>query len=415
VNIAYLMNSYPMTSTTFIRGEIEALEELGLDIQRHAIRHWAGKLVEPQDVAEQERTHYLLTGNIRGLVIAVMKELLVNPRGLYRSLGPWLELQRNSGGQLVRHIAYLMQAVYFRQRAKSKGIRHLHVHFATNATAVAMLSHLMGGPSYSFTAHGPDEFVDGQRLSFDLKIRHAAFVVAISNYCKGQLLRFSSMDHRHKIHIVRCGLAIEEFEPAQDYTADNQTLICVGRLCPQKGQVLIPKAVAALRSDFPHLKVILVGDGESRAAVEASIAEHDVGDMVELRGWTANREVLKMIRESRALLLPSFAEGLPIVIMEALALSRPVISTNVAGIPELVDDNCGWIVPAGSEDALIAAMRAALECTPAELAHKGAEGRARVEQHHDRRALAKALYQHFLSQFGDGSTQVQPGDRPAAL
>jgi colanic acid/amylovoran biosynthesis glycosyltransferase len=384
VSIAYLMNTYPMTSTTFVRREIEALEKRGLDIQRYAVRRWRGKLVEPRDIAEQEKTHYLLSNNIRRLVTAVLKELLVNPRGLYRSLRPWLELQRNSGGRLLQHVSYLMQAVYFRQTAKLKGITHVHVHFATNATAVAMLSHFMGGPTYSFTAHGPDEFVDVQRLSFDLKIRHAAFVVAISDYCKCQLLRFSSMDRRHKIHIVPCGLALEEFEAAPEYAADNQTFVCVGRLCPQKGQVLIAKAAAALRFEFAHLKVILVGDGESRAAIEASIAEFDVGDMVELRGWTANHEVLKIIRESRALLLPSLAEGLPIVIMEAMAMGRPVIATNIAGVPELVvPGETGWLVPAGDEHALAEAMRAALSAKPHDIARMGEAARRRVLERHD--------------------------------
>lgn len=401
------MNSYPMTSTTFVRREIEALEELGLDIKRHAIRNWGEKLVDPLDIAEQGRTHYLLTGNVRGLLTALAKEFLFNPRGLIRSLGPWLELRRKAGSGLIRHIAYLMQAIYFRQRAKSEGVDHVHVHFATNATAVAMLSRLMGGPSYSFTAHGPDEFVDAQRLSFELKISHAAFVVAISHYCRAQLLHFSRIHDCDKIQIARCGLAIEEFEPAEDCARDNQTFICVGRLCPQKGQALIPKAVAALRADFPNLKVILIGDGESRAAVEAAIEEHGVREMVELRGWAANREVRKLIRESRALLLPSFAEGLPVVIMEALALGRPVISTDVAGIPELVDDGCGWIVPAGSEDGLVAAMRAALECAPEELARKGAEGRSRVERQHDRRELAKVLYQRFRNQVGEGGPRAR--------
>src|SRR5262249_13018820 len=162
-------------------------------------------------------------------------------------------------------------------------VNHVHVHFATNATAVAMLSHLMGGPSYSFTVHGPDEFVNARQQCLELKIKHAVFVVAISEYCKSQLLYFSPMDH-HKIHIVRCGLPIQNSDLIRNHVANNQTFACVGRLCPQKGQMLIPKAVATLRYEFPSLRVILLGDGESRASVEASISEHGVGDMVELRG-----------------------------------------------------------------------------------------------------------------------------------
>jgi glycosyltransferase involved in cell wall biosynthesis len=143
------------------------------------------------------------------------------------------------------------------------------------------------------------------------------------------------------------------------------------------------------------MKIVLVGDGESRPAITAAIGLHKVDDMVTMLGWRPNQEVLKLIRSSRALVLPSFAEGLPVVIMESLALRRPVISTFVAGIPELVDESCGWLFPAGDEFELVTAFRKALECTSSELAAKGEAGRARVFERHDRRELAKALYTHF--------------------
>lgn len=384
-----------MTSTTFIRREIEALEDLGLPVKRFGIRVWDGQLVDPRDIAEKERTTYLLTGNVGGLFIALAKELFLNPRGLYRSFGVWRQMLRRSNGEFVRHVAYLMQAVNFRQLAKFNRIDHVHSHFATNAATVAVLSHVMGGPSFSFTVHGPDEFVNPTQLSFEIKIKHAAFVVAVSDFCKRELLQLAPPNHGEKIQVARCGLALEEFEVWRDFDANNQTLVCVGRLCPQKGQILIPKAVAGLRDQFPKLKIVLVGDGESRREIEAAIAFYGVADVVELRGWTANRDVLALVGSSRALLLPSYAEGLPVVIMEALALGRPVISTTIAGIPELLNDSCGWLFTAGDEDELVAAIRASLMCTPLELAQKGAIGRARVEQLHDRRSLAKSLFRNF--------------------
>lgn len=384
-----------MTSTTFIRREIEALEALGIEIRRYAIRGWPVALVDPRDIAEAQATEYLLTGNLAGLAAAFVRELVRNGGGIRRSLPAWLTLRRDTGG-LVRPAAYWMQAACLRQRAERDGIDHIHVHFATNATAVAMLARLMGGPSYSFTSHGPDEFRDAGRLSFGPKIAHARFVVAISEYCRGRLNGLGRAADAAKIHLARCGLALEEFPaPAPACAEANQTFVCVGRLCPEKGQVQIPAAVAALAPRFPGLRVILVGDGESRPAIEAAIRAHDVGDRVILRGWAANAEVLALLRESRALMLPSFAEGLPIVIMEALALGRPVISTRIAGIPELLDDSCGWIVPPGDGAALAEAMRAALACTPAELASKGAAGRSRVLRLHDRRVLARTLSRLF--------------------
>lgn len=397
MNIAYLMNAYPMTSTTFIRREIEALENLGVKVDRHAVRTWTGTLVDQRDIFEREQTHYLLSGNVTGLVRATIKEIFLNPRGIARATRVWFRLLQSSNGGVVKHVAYFMQGAYFRQIAKSKRINHVHAHFGTNAATVALLSRVMGGPSYSFTVHGPDELIDPEELSFGLKIGYAAFVVAISNYCKEQLMRYVSEGHRDKIIIARCALALEEFGERGDAGDDGQRFVCVGRLCPQKGQVLIPRAAAELRKEFPDLKIVLAGDGESRTAVEAAITAYDVADMVELRGWLANNEVLDLIQESRALLLPSYAEGLPVVIMEALASGKPVISTTVAGIPELVDESCGWLFTAGDERALVAAIRAALECPPAVLARMGRAGRSRIAKLHDRRDLAKTLRRSFKS------------------
>lgn len=389
------MNAYPMTSTTFIRREIEALEAIGVTIDRYAVREWDGKLVDARDMWEKKHTRYLLSDNIANLIGAAFLEPFLNPSGFSKGLRAWARLVRASGGGFVKHVAYLMQAAHFRQLAKKNSIDHVHVHFATNATAVAMLSKCMGGPSYSFTVHGPDELLEMERLSFRSKIEDAAFVVAISEYCKSILSSVAGLPAQGRIIVARCGIALEEFGGDIDLPCDNFKLICVGRLCPQKGQVLIPKAVSKIRSEFPQLEVILVGDGESRAAIEAEIRKWDVAEIVELRGWMANPEVLDLIGSSRALLLPSFAEGLPVVIMESLALGRPVISTTIAGIPELVDRSCGWLFPAGDEEALVLAMRAALACTNIDLTNMARAGRERVFQLHDRRKLANILLENF--------------------
>jgi glycosyltransferase involved in cell wall biosynthesis len=259
-----------------------------------------------------------------------------------------------------------------------------------------MLARLMGGPTYSFTVHGPDELLRPTELSFSLKIEHAAFVIAISQFCKDFLLKYAPAGCDDKLLIARCGIALEEFSFNEGFPETNHTLVCVGRLCLQKGQILIPKAAALLRDQFPDLKVILIGDGEIREALEAQIKANKVDDIVELRGWVDNRSVLELVGSSRALLLPSYAEGLPVVIMEALALGTPVISTTIAGIPELVDEECGWLFPAGDEERLVDAMRTALECPPGLLDKMSQAGRKRVARLHDRRVLAGILHERFF-------------------
>lgn len=395
MKIGYLMNSYPMTSTTFIRREIESLEAKGLEINRYAVRHWGEKLVDPLDIADQARTHYLLTDNTVALISSFFSVLFTNPLGFFRGLVLWFQVWRNAGSLSIKFFAYLLQATYFYKRSRQDQLQHVHVHFSTNATTVAMLAKAMGGVSYSFTAHGPDEFVNPTASSMSLKVQHAAFVAAISNYCKVLLVRFSSYAYWDKIIIVHCGLNIADFTPNYSFDAGNQSLICVGRICSQKAQLLFPPALAQLKNEFPHLKVHFIGDGESRLALEAAIAQYDVGHLVVLHGWRANSEVRTMLANSRALLLPSFAEGLPVVIMESLALGRPVISTYIAGIPELVDDQCGWLIPAGSIDGIAAAIRAALNAPPEKLSEMGKEGRRRVELEHNLDTIAPKLYIAF--------------------
>jgi len=395
MRIGYLINTYPATSSTFIRREIDALENQGLSISRYAIRRWADELVDQRDLQEQQKTHYLLSGQVPKLIGSFFAEVLTNPVGLMRALRAWARLVGNAGGGVVRHAAYLLEAISLRRQAEADKVAHIHAHFSTNAAAVALLCHRLGGPGYSFTAHGPDEFVDWGRSSLAMKVSEARFVAAISHFCRVQLARAAGMNHWDKIHIVRCGLDLEEFPQSQeDFHADS-AFICVGRLCPQKAQVLIVDATARVAREHPDVKVKLIGDGESRTEVVSAIARHGVEKNIELMGWRANDEVRAELASARALLLPSFAEGLPVVIMEALALGRPAISTYIAGIPELVDEGCGWIGPAGSVDHIANAMLECIETSHEALADMGCEGRRRVQDRHDIDKNARELSSVF--------------------
>lgn len=391
MRIGYLMNAYPMTSTTFIRREIHAIEEQGVEVKRYAIRPWSEALVDDQDKAEKDITFYLLVGRLPGLLGDLVKETVTNPAGMARALSTWFKLLRNAGRGFVPHVAYMLEAISLKRRAGRDDISHLHTHFSTNSAAVAMLSKRLGGPDYSFTAHGPDEFVDWGRSSLGLKVAQARFVIAISNYCRVLLARAGGMDHWDKLHIVGCGIDVEEFAPSDAPFDDTAPFVSVGRLCPQKAQTLVVEAVAQVAKTHSGIRVTLIGDGESRAEVEAVVARHGIAENVTLMGWQDNQTVRAELGRARALLLPSFAEGLPVVIMEALALGRPAISTYIAGIPELVDEGCGWIIPAGSVDDIARAMEHALNTDAETLKAKGAEGRRRVMERHDVRKNAAAL------------------------
>ena len=310
---------------------------------------------------------------------------------MWRALRAWGHLLGNARSGFLRHTAYLLEAVSLKQMMMRDGIDHVHAHWSTNTAAVALIAHRLGGPTFSFTAHGPDEFVDWGPSSLKFKVAEAKFVAAISKYCRTQLALAAGLNVWDRLEIVRCGVDLDEFAVSEAPFDATAPFVCVGRLCPQKAQALLIEATAQVARTHPDVKVELIGDGESRAEVEAAITRHGLQDNVTLLGWQDNAQVQARLGRARALLLPSFAEGLPVVIMEAFALGRPVISTFIAGIPELVDDQTGWIIPAGSVEDITAAMRAALDAQDTTLTAMGQTGRARVEDHHNVTANAARL------------------------
>lgn len=389
MRIGYLMNTYPVTSATFIRREIAALEALSVDIARFAIRPWGEALVESADKAEAARTHYLLAPGALRLLGFLLTDALRNPSGVVRALGAMRTMARAAGpGSLVRHIAYLLEAVHLKRA--SKGCDHIHAHFTTNTAAVALLCRRLGGPGFSFTAHGPDEFDDPKASSLALKLAEARFAVAITQFARTRLALAGGPQVWDKLHVVHCGVDLDDLTPAPP-PPDNAPFVCVGRLCPQKAQVLLVQAMADLVQTHPDARLVLIGDGDTRPQIEALITRHSLQRAVELRGWADGAAVKVALSGARAMVLPSFAEGLPIVIMEAFALGRPVISTYIAGIPELVDREAGWLVPAGDVAALADALRKCLETPRERLDVMGMTARKRVEERHDLRASANRL------------------------
>lgn len=390
MRIAYLTTAYPEVSHTFIRREIHELERRGHDVLRLSVREPTSRLVDPRDVAERPRTQYLLAQ--RGALVASMLRALARPGAFARAVATALRMSRKSDRGLLRHLAYLAEACLVRDLTVARGCEHLHVHFGTNAAAVARLARILGGPPFSVTVHGPDEFDAPAALSLGEKVHDTAFTVAISHFCAAQIRRWSEPSDWPRIAIVHCTIGDDFEKPADPIPAGANTFTCVGRLSAQKGQLLLVDAFAALVAGGADARLVLAGDGELRGAIEARIASHRLGDRVAITGWVASDEIRALLRESRALVLPSFAEGLPVVIMEAFALARPVVSTYVAAIPELVEPGrSGWLVPAGAVEPLVVALREALATPTARLDQMGQEGRTRVLAEHTASAQVDVL------------------------
>jgi len=404
MRIGYLVNQYPKVSHTFVRREIRALEARGVLVDRFSIRDTSGEVKDDDDREEALRTRVLLPTDRRAAAAAIgaasARALASHPGRFQEASALALRLARRADRQVV-HAAYLGEAALLKQWCDTLGIEHVHAHFGTNSAAVAALCNALGGPGFSFTAHGPEEFDRPDLLGLDEKIARARFVVGVSSFGRSQLLRRTPVDQWDKVKVVPCGVDDAFLSEAfLSPTTAARRLVCVGRICEQKGQLLLVEAAARVRDRVGHFELVLVGDGEMRGHVEALVAKHRLDDVVRITGWASGAEVRTELLAGRAMVLPSFAEGLPVVIMEALALERPVISTYVAGIPELVDGGCGWMVPAGSTDALVDAMVAALEADTPALTRLGQEGRRRVLARHSAALAAELLETAFRQAIG---------------
>lgn len=398
MRVAYLINQYPKVSHTFIRREIAALERRGVAVERMALRGWDADVVDPEDRTEQAKTRYILQGGAARLALEALPVLLRRPGRAWRALRLALAMSRRSVRPWPVHLVYVAEACCVTRWLASTGATHLHAHFGTNSAEVAMLAHELSGVPYSFTAHGPEEFDKPEALGLARKVANAAFVVAISSFGRSQLSRWVPSAKWASLRVVHCGLEEAFFAgPDELAPAPVARLVCVGRLCEQKGQLLLVEAAAQLARAGVSFELVLAGDGEMRGEIEAAVARHALQKHVRITGWIGSDQVRTELLGARALVLPSFAEGLPVVIMEAMALGRPVISTYIAGIPELVRDGVdGWLVPAGDVTALAAAMQACLATSVQTLATMGHEARARVHHRHHIDTEAAKLHALFV-------------------
>lgn len=398
MTIAYLVNQYPKVSHSFIRREIAGIEACGIQVARFSIRSCGSELVDEEDKRELEKTRFVLGIGKVGLLFALLRVAITRPIRFLSALWLMLQVGRKSERGVLRHLAYLAEACVLLGWFSELGIAHVHAHFGTNSTTVAMLCRALGGPPYSFTVHGPEEFDKAEALALTEKIKRAAFVVAISSFGKSQLYRWCEHEQWSKIQVIHCGVDDMFLTQAPIPVPDQPRLVCVGRLCEQKGHLLLLEAAGQLVAEGLSFMLVLVGDGPLRTEIETMITRLGLQDHVEITGWASNSEVHQHILASRAMVLPSFAEGLPVVVMEALALSRPVISTYVAGIPELVEPEiCGWLVPPGSVETLTNAMRTALQLPVEKLEQMGRVGAFRVAQQHDAAIEASKLAALFRS------------------
>lgn len=375
--IAYLTGEYPRATDTFIQREVAALRKLGMNVQTCSVRRTGSEhIVGPEQAAEQAQTFHILEHAKslptlgRALLFALKR-----PKQLWATLR--LAYATSPAGMRAGlwQVFYLLEAIVLAHMMAQRDITHLHNHIAKASCTVAMLASELSGIPFSFTLHGPDIFYEPHHWRLDEKIARAAFVACISDFCRSQAMVFSGQVQWDKLHIIHCGIEPERY--ADTGKPDGKRLLFVGRLAAVKGVAVLLDALLHLKDTHPDVALTLIGDGPERAALETKCKELGLEQQVTFLGYQNQSAVAAALADHDIFVLPSFAEGVPVVLMEAMAAGRPVVTTRIAGVPELVEDGVsGILVPPGNQDALGTALETLLSSTA--LATMGAAGREKV-------------------------------------
>ena len=355
--IAYLTSQYPATSHTFIRREIAAVRALGLSLETFSIRPPAeDELRAEEDRREAKTTYTLLARPKRDFVVAHIRQLFRRPGAYARTF--LLALSHRPPG--VRSgflaVAHFGESILLADELQRRKIIHLHNHFANSGATVGFLASRHAGIKWSFTIHGISEFDYPAGLNLPAKVAAANFVACVSYFGRAQAARVVDTHHWPKLSIVRCGLELDRLPIPACGAGSEVRMIFVGRLSPEKGISGLLQAMCSMKTDVCP-KLAILGDGPLRADLEKERDALGLADRVEFLGRLTEAETLAEIAASDLLVLPSFMEGLPIVLIEALALGIPVIASRVAGIPELVEDGrTGLLFSASDWSELAAAL-----------------------------------------------------------
>jgi colanic acid/amylovoran biosynthesis glycosyltransferase len=386
LRIAYLTSAYARPSDSFIRNEVNELRRLGAIVDTYSIRRTALDQDADADVAaHQKTTDFILEGGVTKLTLGTLQMLATHPIRFAKSLGlAWRTAALGCRGLLLQ-TAYVMEAAYLASRLLANKTQILHNHIGENSASVAMLASEMSGIPFSLTIHGPYIFYAPQKWALGEKLSRAAFTACISHFCRGQCQIFSPEPAWPRLHVLRCSvqpLFIEEPPPRQP--SQQPHFVCVGRLCVEKGQRFLIDAARQLIAAVPTARISLIGDGPDRQSLEQAIREANLQNQIKILGWQSSQAIRETLLTATALVIPSMAEGLPIVAMEALASRCPVIATNIAAMSELIEPGKnGWLIPSGSIDDLTAALQEAANCNDNQLRQMGDAGCQRVlELHH---------------------------------
>lgn len=377
--IAYLTGLYPRATDTFIQREIAALRAQGFEIETCSIRETDAA----HHVGAEQKAEFARTFQVLKTAMNPVKALTAHAALLRANPGEWvsalrLALRTRAPGlkAFIWQMAYFLEAGVLAHHLRRKGVVHLHNHFADTSCSVAMIMSEMSGIPFSLSMHGPGIFFEPMRWRIDEKIARASFTACISHFCRSQGMYFSDAAHWDKLKILHCGVEPEKYGQTPNRSFGKR-LLFVGRLDAVKGIPLLLDAVTQLKGAHPDMSLTVIGDGPIRADLEAQARSLDIP--AEFVGYKSQAEVAQHLDSHDMLILPSFAEGVPVVLMEAMAARIPVIASRVGGVQELVEDGkSGFVLAPGDVIALTAALDRLLSDSDL-CARMGTAGRAKVE------------------------------------
>lgn len=390
MKIAYLTGEYPRATDTFIQREVAALRDLGIEVETCSIRKTSAEhLVGIEQKEEAVRTFHVLPATASPVVsIKAHLSALRAPARYFRALAlAWRTAPKGIRGRLY-NLIYFAESVVLADHMARIGVTHLHNHIAKASCTVAMLASEVCGIPYSFTLHGPDIFFAPDHWRLDEKIARARFVACISEFCRAQAMLNSDQTHWPKLKIIHCGIDPARYETVGDRSGTK--LLFIGRLAGVKGLPILLNALAEVHKTRPDITLTLVGDGEERLDLQHMAATLNLTDTVDFVGYKSQTEVADLLAISDCLVLPSFAEGVPVVLMEAMAARMPTIATLVGGTAELVTDGAtGCLIAPGDGAALCDAILNIMGGS--DRIKMGAAGRAEVVENFDIQTEAARL------------------------
>lgn len=412
--LAYVISRFPLLMETFILREILELERQGWDLdvfaiqrQRAAVRHPEASQIEAQIAYFGLASMDIARANARLLSQAPARYV-----GLFATA---LLGNRTSPEFAAKALALFPATMAITRQMRARGVRHIHAHYGSHPALAALLAADVLGASYSFTVHAHDLFVDTAMLTE--KVRRARFVVAISDYNRRRLIELAGSQTAQKIHVVRCGVDTRLYQYRAWEPGQRLKIVTVASLQEYKGHAYLIRACGLLRAAAPDLDFScdMVGEGKMRPRLEALIRELHLEDRVHLLGEKDQHTARKLMAEADLMVLPSIVarsgqmEGIPLALMEAMALGRPVVASDLSGIPELVrPGETGLLTPPANPAALRDAVLACWRDPDATQARARA-ARTLVEQEYDLQRNAALLGDHFGRVLGrPGSQTRQP-------